>query len=266
MSRTATGILSEIVAHKRLGAAALLPRTAEFERAAEAARASRRDFRQALLARSPAPAIIAEIKRASPSKGLLAPDFDPSSIAAAYQRGGAACLSVLTDHDYFQGSLAHLQAARASVALPVLRKDFTIHRVQILEAAARHADAVLLIVAALTAAELRDLHEFASSLGLAVLVEVHDAQELDLAISAGAAIIGVNNRNLQTFEVSLETSLRLAARMPAGSLCVSESGIRSRADIDLLRSAGYSAFLIGETLMRATSPEVALKQLLEETA
>jgi len=266
MPRTSTGILSDIVAHKRLEVARLLPRSSEFERRAADARATRRDFRARLTAASPAPAIIAEIKKASPSKGLLTSDFDPPSLAAAYQRGGAACLSVLTDQVYFQGSLADLEAARCAASnLPVLRKDFTLHRVQILEAAAHHADAILLIVAALTDAELRDLREFASSLGLAVLVEVHQELELHRAIDSGAEIIGVNNRNLETFEVTLETSLRLSARMPAGSIRVSESGIRTRADINTLRAAGYTAFLVGETLMRSSSPEIALKQLLEES-
>lgn len=261
MARTSTGILSEIVAHKRLEVAELLPRAAEFERAAEAARPYRRDFRTALLSHSPA--IIAEIKKASPSKGLLAANFDPPSIARAYERGGAACLSVLTDQSYFQGSLDHLAFARAAVGLPVLRKDFTLHRVQILEAAANHADAILLIAAVLSSHELRDLREFADSLGLASLAEVHDEVELGRAIDSGAEIIGVNNRNLESFEVTLETSLRLSARIPSSAIRVSESGIRSRADIDLLRGAGYLAFLVGETLMRSQSPDAALKLLLE---
>ena len=260
MPRTSTGILSEIVGHKRLEVAQLVSRTAEFERAAEAARPSRRDFRAALLSHSPA--IIAEIKKASPSKGLLAADFDPPSIARAYERGGAACLSVLTDQSYFQGSLDDLALARAAVGLPVLRKDFTLHRVQVLEAAANHADAILLIAAVLSGRDLRDFREFADSLGLASLVEVHDEVELGRAIDSGAAIIGVNNRNLESFEVTLETSLRLSARMPSSAIRVSESGIRTRADIDLLRAAGYSAFLVGETLMRSPAPDIALKALL----
>lgn len=263
MPRTSTGILSEIVAHKRLEVAQLLSRTAEFERAADAARPSRRDFRAALLSHSPA--IIAEIKKASPSKGLLAADFDPPSIARAYERGGAVCLSVLTDQSYFQGSLDDLALARAAVDLPVLRKDFTLHRVQILEAAANHADAILLIAAVLSGHELRDFREFAGTLGLASLVEVHDEVELCRAIDSGAEIIGVNNRNLESFDVTLETSLHLSARMPSSAIRVSESGIRSRADIDLLRAAGYSVFLVGETLMRSQAPDIALKALLEVT-
>jgi indole-3-glycerol phosphate synthase len=264
MPRTSTGILSDIAAQKRIEVAQLIPRTSEFERAADAARSSRRDFRSALLSHSPA--IIAEIKKASPSKGLLAADFDPQSIARAYERGGAACLSVLTDQSYFQGSLNHLMLARAAVGLPVLRKDFTLHRVQVLEAAANHADAILLITAVLSNHELRDLREFADALGLASLVEVHDEIELVRAVDSGAEIIGVNNRNLESFEVSLETSLRLSARIPASAIRVSESGIRNKADIDLLRAAGYSVFLVGETLMRSPTPEAALKELLGVTA
>jgi indole-3-glycerol phosphate synthase len=264
MPRTSTGILSEIVAHKRLEVAQLLPRTAEFERGAEAARPCRLDFRAGLLGRSPA--IIAEIKKASPSKGLLAADFDPSFLARAYERGGAACLSVLTDQSYFQGSLDDLALARAAVDVPVLRKDFTLDRVQILEAAASHADAILLIAAVLGGHELRDFREFADALGLASLVEVHDEVELERAVDSGAEIIGVNNRNLESFDVTLETSLRLSARMPSSAIRVSESGIRSRADVDLLRAAGYSAFLVGETLMRSQAPDAALKELLEVSA
>jgi indole-3-glycerol phosphate synthase len=264
MPRTSTGILSDIAAHKRLEVARLIPRTAEFERDADAARSSHRNFRAALLSHSPA--IIAEIKKASPSRGLLAADFDPPSIARAYELGGAACLSVLTDQPYFQGNLNHLALAREAVGLPVLRKDFTLHRVQILEAAANQADAILLIAAVLSSHQLRDLREFADSLGLASLVEVHDEIELDRAIDSGAEIIGVNNRNLESFEVTLETSLRLGARMPSSAIRVSESGIRNKADIDLLRAAGYSVFLVGETLMRSQAPDAALKELLGVTA
>jgi len=264
MPRTPTGILSDIVATKGREVAALVPHIDELELAAESTRTGRRDFRAALQA-SP-PAIIAEIKKASPSKGLLSADFDPPSIASAYQRGGAACLSVLTDQHFFQGSLADLESARAAVPLPVLRKDFTLHRVQILEAAAHGADAILLIAAILADAELRDLRDFAESLDLAALVEVHAELELHRALDSGATLIGVNNRNLETFDVTLETSLRLGHLMPAKAIRISESGIRTRADIDILRAAGYSAFLVGEALMRAESPETALRQLLEESA
>jgi len=189
-----------------------LPLRSRLEELAEAARAGRRDFRASLEAH--APAVIAEIKKASPSKGLLAAEFDPPAIARTYEAGGAAALSVLTDEPYFQGSLADLAAARAAVALPVLRKDFTIDKVQIVEAAAHGADAILLIAAILTEKQIRDFREAAESYGLASLVEVHNLRELKMAAGAGADIIGVNNRNLSTFEVKLETSLHLAARMP----------------------------------------------------
>jgi len=222
-------------------------------------RGERRDFRQALAARTPA--IIAEVKKASPSKGLLAADFDPARIAADYQRGGAAAVSVLTDGPYFQGSLADLETARAAVALPVLRKDFTIARAQVAEAAAHGADAILLIAAILGEREIREFREEAARFGMAALVEVHNRRELDVAAAAGADLIGVNNRDLTTFAVTLETSLELAEHMPAGALLVSESGIHGPADIATLRAAGYSAFLVGEHLMKSGDPAAALREL-----
>ncbi len=222
-------------------------------------RGERRDFRQALAARTPA--IIAEVKKASPSKGLLAADFDPARIAADYQRGGAAAVSVLTDGPYFQGSLADLETARAAVALPVLRKDFTIARAQVAEAAAHGADAILLIAAILGEREIRDFREEAARFGMAALVEVHNRRELDVAVAAGADLIGVNNRDLTTFAVTLETSLELAEHMPVGALLVSESGIHGPADIATLRAAGYSAFLVGEHLMKSGDPAAALREL-----
>ena len=261
MLRTPSGILTEIVGRKRQEVDTLLPLKGQFERAAYESVSGRRPFAAALRAHSPS--IIAEIKKASPSKGLLQASFQPSSIARAYQAGGAACLSVLTDTRYFQGSLADLQAARAAVDLPVLRKDFTIHPVQIFEAAAHQADAILLIAAILSFEELRDLQALAASLGLAALVEVHDAGELAKAVDSGATVIGVNNRNLETFEVTLETSLGLGPQIPSGVLSVSESGIHSKADLDRLRAVGYSAFLVGESLMRSNDPEAALKVLLQ---
>ncbi len=221
--------------------------------------ASRRDFRAALTAR--APAIIAEVKKASPSKGVLSTDFDPTRIARSYEAGGAAALSVLTDGPFFQGSLADLQAARAAVSLPVLRKDFTIAPAQILEAAAHGADAILLIAAILTTAEMRSFREIAAGLKLSALVEVHDRAELDRAIDSGAEIIGVNNRNLSTFELSLDVSLSLAEFMPKGAVLVSESGIHNAADIARLRGAGYQAFLVGEHLMKSGDPAGALREL-----
>ena len=226
---------------------------------AQARLAGRRDFRAALLAT--APAIIAEVKKASPSRGVLAADFDPARIAATYQAGGAAAISVLTDGAYFQGSLADLNAARAAVALPVLRKDFTIVPAQIVEAAAHSADAILLIAAILTERELRDFRELAARYKLSALVEVHNRAELDAAIASGAEIIGVNNRDLTNFEVTLETSLRLAEHMPAGAALVSESGIHEARDIATLRAAGYHAFLVGEHLMKSGDPAAALKKL-----
>jgi indole-3-glycerol phosphate synthase len=230
------------------------------ERQAEEARAGRRDFRRALAARTPA--IIAEIKKASPSKGLLAPDFDPVRLAREYEAGGAAALSVLTDEAFFQGSLADLAAARAVCGLPVLRKDFTLDADHVLEAAAGGADAILLIAAILEAGEIRDLAAVAAGYGMAALVEVHDERELAKALDAGAEIIGVNNRDLTTFEVTLETSLRLAPRIPPEVLKVSESGIHSTRDIERLREAGYQAFLVGEHLMKSPDPAEAIRALV----
>jgi indole-3-glycerol phosphate synthase len=238
----------------------LLTHTAQLQERAFKNVGQQRPFAQALGDRQPA--VIAEIKKASPSKGLLQPNFDPASIARTYEDGGAACLSVLTDHKYFQGSLADLLVARDAVSLPVLRKDFTIHPVQIYEAAAHGADAILLIAAILNATELRSFRELAGTLGLAALVEVHNKPELAAAIESGAQIIGVNNRNLDSFEVSLETSLGLGELMPKNVTRVSESGISKRADIDLLRGAGFHAFLIGECLMKARDAAASLRELV----
>src|SRR5581483_7231513 len=207
-------------------------------------------------------AIIAEIKKASPSRGLLTKEFHPAILASAYERGGAACLSVLTDHEYFQGSLHDMEAARAASAVPVLRKDFTIDRVQIFQAAAHGADAILLIAAILSIEELRQFRELANSLQLAALVEVHNQEELTKATDSGADLIGVNNRDLETFEVSLDTSLRLSYLMPTNAIRVSESGIRTKADVDLLRDAGFQAFLVGESLMKSQDPAQALCELM----
>lgn len=260
MNDTIPDILARIVATKREELARTLPVRERLEAVAEAGVAHRRDFRKAL--ETHAPAVIAEIKKASPSKGVLAADFNPRRTARLYASGGAAALSVLTDVCYFQGSLDHLDAARAAVSLPVLRKDFTIHEVQIAEAAAAGADAVLLIAAILTEREIRDFREAAARYRLAALVEVHDGRELEIAIAAGAEIIGVNNRNLSTFEVTLETSLRLAERMPASALRVAESGIHSADDVRRLRDAGFRAFLVGEHLMKAPDPAAALRALV----
>lgn len=258
--RTTSGILAEIVEQKKAEVAALRDHTPELEKRAYEHKPHVRPFAQAL--RKQEPAVIAEVKKASPSKGLLQPDFHPAFIAHTYEQGGAACISVLTDARYFQGSLHDLEAARAAVSLPVLRKDFTIDRLQIFEAAAHGADAVLLIAAILNVPELTGFRELAESLGLAALVEVHDGEELERAIDSGAHVIGVNNRNLQTFEVTLDTSVRLAMRMPAGAIRVSESGIFTRADVELLHQAGYHAFLVGESLMKSGDPAAALQSLL----
>jgi len=256
---TVPDILARIVARKREDLACQAPQRPEWEAKAEARLAERRDFRASLAAHSPA--IIAEAKKASPSKGVLAAHYDAARLARDYERGGAAALSVLTDREFFQGSLADLEAARAATGLPALRKDFTIAESQIVEAAAHGADAILLIAAILTERETRDFREAAARWGMAALVEVHNRRELQAAIAAGADLIGVNNRNLATFEVTLETSLRLAEFFPPGILRVSESGIQEPADIARLRAAGYSAFLVGEHLMRSGDPAAALARL-----
>jgi indole-3-glycerol phosphate synthase len=216
------------------------------------------------------PAVIAEIKKASPSKGLIRSAFDPAWLARRYRAGGAAALSVLTDEPYFQGSLRNLELASSAAPLPCLRKDFTIDEYQIVEARAHRADAILLIAAALTGAELKRFAEYARSLELDVLVEVHTGDELDQVLDAlgetGADAIGVNNRDLRTFEVSSETSLALADRIPASVIRVTESGISTPEDIAHLRAAGYHAFLIGESLMRQPDPGVALTELLKGAA
>lgn len=259
MTSTVPDILARIVQHKQTELAAIADRET-LEQQAFARRADRRDFAAALTQK--APAIIAEIKKASPSKGVLSASFHPPSIAQAYESGGAAALSVLTDERFFQGSLNDLEAARSSVGLPVLRKDFCIDPVHVVQASAHGADAILLIAAILSESQMRDLRELAEQHGLAALVEVHDGIELDRAIASGARIIGVNNRNLHTFEVTLDTSLHLAGHMPADVIRVTESGIHGQEDIGRLREAGYHAFLVGEHLMRSGDPASALRELI----
>ena len=207
------------------------------------------------------PAIIAEIKKASPSKGVLRENFDPPAIAASYAAHGAACLSVLTDEQFFQGSAVYLEAARSACDLPVLRKDFIVDSYQVYEARAMGADCILLIVAALELGQMKELEATARSLGMAVLVEVHEAGELDAALELDTRLIGVNNRNLRTFETSLDTTLSLLARIPSDRLVVTESGITSGADVHVMRSHGVQAFLVGEAFMRAPDPGSALNSL-----
>jgi indole-3-glycerol phosphate synthase len=210
------------------------------------------------------PAIIAELKKASPSKGLIRPEFDVEFLAKSLERRGATCLSVLTEEKFFQGSLSNLEIASTTTQIPCLRKDFTVDEFQILEARAHRADAILLIVAALSDAELRRFNEEAHRLGLDVLCEVHTEEELDRVADLGCDAYGVNNRDLVSFHVSLDVSLRLARKLPSGAVHVAESGICTADDLKLLRGAGFDAFLIGESLMRQADPGAALETLLAE--
>jgi indole-3-glycerol phosphate synthase len=222
-----------------------------------------RGFAAAMQARLDAglPAVIAEVKKASPSKGVIRPDFHPAQIAESYERGGAACLSVLTDVDFFQGADDYLRQARAACTLPVLRKDFTVDAYQVYEARLLGADCILLIVAALDDAALAELSHLAMALGMDVLVEVHDIDELERALQVGAPLVGINNRSLRTFEVSLDTTLALRAAVPPDRLLVTESGIATAADVAKMRAHGVHAFLVGETFMRAPDPGAELARL-----
>jgi len=222
-----------------------------------------RGFRAALQAKIAAgeAAVIAEVKKASPSKGVMRADFRPAEIARSYQAGGAACLSVLTDVDFFQGADEYLQQARSACALPVLRKDFVIDAYQVHEARALGADCILLIVAALDDEQLADFSTLAHKLGMDVLVEAHDAHELERALATPAGLIGINNRNLRTFDTTLDTTLALLARVPADRLLVTESGIHAPADVARMRAAGVHAFLVGEAFMRAADPGAELQRL-----
>lgn len=259
-------ILQRILAVKAREIADGQSRVSAAEQRARADRApAPRDFAAALHAKIAAgkPAVIAEIKKASPSKGLLRENFDPASIAHSYEAHGAACLSVLTDAQFFMGDAGNLRAARGGCALPVLRKDFIIDPYQVSEARAMGADCILLIVAALADAQLVSLGALARELGMAVLVEVHEAGELEraLAISTAAALIGINNRNLRTFETKLETTLDLLPHVPAGRLVITESGIHSPEHVARMRASGVNAFLVGEAFMRAPDPGVELARL-----
>ncbi len=262
-------ILRRIVAVKEseVAAAKLVALAADVERQANSA-AAPRDFVGALRAKIAAgkSAVIAEVKKASPSKGVLREHFEPAMIAKSYEQHGAACLSVLTDQQFFQGDIAHMKAARAACALPVLRKDFMIDPYQIYEARAAGADCILLIVAALDLPRLRELESVAMSLGLAVLVEVHDGDELDVALKLNTPLVGINNRNLRTFETKLGTTLGLLDRVPADKLVVTESGILKRDDVELMRSRKVNCFLVGEAFMRAPEPGVELERLFGAAA
>ena len=257
-------ILSRIVAVKseEVARAKAAKPLAAVRRAAEAAGPAR-DFVGALRARVAAggPAVIAEIKKASPSRGVLREEFDPAAIAASYARHGAACLSVLTDEPFFQGTLEHLRQARAACALPVLRKDFVLEPYQVYEARAAGADCILLIVAVLETARMRELEAAARELGTAVLVEAHDARELERALELKTPLIGINNRNLRTFETRLETTLDLVPRIPDGRMVVTESGVLTPADVRTLREGGVDCFLVGEAFMRARDPGAELARL-----
>ena len=222
-----------------------------------------RDFVGALRAKHAAgkPAIIAEVKKASPSKGVLRENFVPADIAKSYEQGGAACLSVLTDVQFFKGSVAYLEEARAACSLPVLRNDFIVDAYQVLEARAMGADCILLIAAALQPLQMRDLEAYAHSLGLAVLVEVHDRDELEQSLTLKTPLIGVNNRNLRTFETSIETTIGMLDMVPEDRIVVTESGILSRVDVDRLRAMDVQTFLVGEAFMRAEDPGTELARM-----
>jgi indole-3-glycerol phosphate synthase len=257
-------ILQKIVAVKREEIAASLKKRSLIAMRADAeSRVLTRDFIGALRTKIAAgqPAVIAEVKKASPSKGVLRADFIPADIAQSYAEHGAACLSVLTDRQFFQGEPDFLKQARASCDLPVLRKDFMVDPYQIYESRAMGADCVLLIAACLDDAQMAELEAIARSLDMAVLVEVHDRPELERALRLKTPLVGINNRNLRTFEVSLETTLSMLADVPADRLLVTESGILSAADVRRMREAGIHAFLVGEAFMRASDPGEALAAL-----
>jgi len=257
-------ILKKILAVKREEvAAAQAAKPLPALRGEAEARAPARDFLGAIRARIAAgrPAVIAEIKKASPSKGVLRAEFDPAAIAADYERHGAACLSVLTDRRFFQGAPEYLQQARAACVLPALRKDFLIDPYQVFEARAMGADCILLIVAALSLAEMQEMEAIAANLGMAVLVEAHDGAEVDIALQLGTPLIGINNRDLRSFAVSLDTTLAQVGRIPRDRIVVTESGIRTPEDVLRMKDGGVTAFLVGEAFMRVPSPGAELARL-----
>ncbi|MBK7815482.1 MAG: indole-3-glycerol phosphate synthase TrpC [Rhodocyclaceae bacterium] len=263
-------ILARILAVKReeVAAARAVKPLAIIRAEAEASLATHpsRDFIGAIRAKvsrggTPGVAVIAEIKQASPSKGVLREDFRPAEIAASYERHGAACLSVLTDRQFFQGAPEYLRAARAACALPVLRKDFLVDPYQVYEARAMGADAILLIVAALSLAAMQEMEALADQLGMAVLVEAHDGDQVDDALRLKTPLIGINNRNLRTFAVNLDTTLGQLSRIPEERIVVTESGIRTAADVALMRARGVNAFLVGEAFMRVPDPGLELARL-----
>jgi indole-3-glycerol phosphate synthase len=257
-------ILNKIIAtkHEEIAAALAVKPLAALE-AEAAAQSAPRDFLGAIRHKlyCGQPAIIAEIKKASPSKGVIRPDFYPAEIAQSYEKHGAACLSVLTDREYFQGAPEYLQAARAACALPVLRKDFMVAPYQVTEARAMGADCILLIAAALSLSQMRALEALAHHYGMAVLVEVHNGEELDAALQLKTPLLGINNRNLRTFEVTLDTTIDLLARIPADRIVVTESGIVTAENVALMRRHQVNAFLVGEAFMRAPEPGEELARL-----
>lgn len=264
MSQGSSDILKKIIAtkHEEIAAASALKPLAVVE-AEAAAQSAPRDFVGAIRAKIAAgqPAVIAEIKKASPSKGVIRPDFRPAEIAKSYEAHGAACLSVLTDRQYFQGAPEYLQAARAACALPVLRKDFMVDAYQVAEARAMGADCILLIAAELSVPQMQALEAQAHGYGMAVLVEVHNGDELEAALALKTPLLGINNRNLRSFEVTLNTTLGLLARIPAGRIVVTESGILKPEDVALMRANKVETFLVGEAFMRAPEPGPELARL-----
>jgi indole-3-glycerol phosphate synthase len=257
-------ILNKILAVKNQEvAAALSAKPLPVIRTEAEQAAPSRDFVGAIRARIAAgkSAVIAEIKKASPSKGVIRDDFRPAEIAASYAQHGAACLSVLTDEQFFQGSAEYLKQARAACELPVLRKDFIVHEHQIYQARAMGADAILLIAAALTPSQMKSFEKLANQLGMAVLVEVHDGAELEIALQLATPLIGINNRNLRTFEVTLQTTLDLLSRIPPERIVVTESGIFTAHDVKLMREHSVHTFLVGEAFMRAADPGVELSRV-----